>query len=162
MDYILVDKEGKKQFYEKFEEVRDLRASVANELSRSYDEYVGDGWHDNPAYEAAMRKNRMIDEEINKYLNHEKRLKVVEDKYDEKLVNINDVLNIEFIYSEDDKEIEKLKLTGKYIPDIDLNIKEISLNSPLGREIYKKEIGKEYKYIANDKEITIRIVSRDE
>ena len=158
MDYILVNEEGKKQFYDKFEEIKNQSTMNANALSKSYNDYVGDGWHDNPLYEEAMRKNRMIDEDIKKMLNEEKYLKVIEDKYEEKLVNINDSLKVEFIYLDGDSEFENIKLTGKYIPNTNLN--EITLNSPIGKAIYKKKIGETCIYNVGDKQVKIKIVER--
>lgn len=160
MEYILLDEEGKKQFYEKFEELKDSSNNNGNELSKSFNDYVGDGWHDNPLYEEAMRRNRMIDEDIKKMLNEEKYLKVINDVYDENLVNINDIVKVEFIYSEDDKEEEIIKLTGKYIPNIDQKVQEITLNSPIGKAIYRKKIGDNCFYMVDDRKIKIRIIER--
>lgn len=160
MEFILVDEQGKEQFYSILEKLKNDNIENANVLSKSYTDYVGDGWHDNPIYEEAMRKNRMIDESINKMLQQEKLLKIVNDKYKDECVNINDIVEVEFIYSDDDKEIEKLKLTGKFIPDTDLEIKEVTLNSPVGKAIYKKEIGECSSYTVLDKEVKIRIIGR--
>ncbi len=160
MEFILVDEQGKEQFYSILEKLKNDNLENANVLSKSYTDYVGDGWHDNPIYEEAMRKNRMIDESINKMLQQEKLLKIVSDKYNDKCVNINDIVEVEFIYSDDDKEIEKLKLTGKFIPDTDLEIKEVTLNSPVGKAIYKKKIGECSSYTVLDREVKIRIIGR--
>ena len=160
MEFILVDEQGKEQFYSILEKLKNDNLENANVLSKSYTDYVGDGWHDNPIYEEAMRKNRMIDENINKMLQQEKLLKIVSDKYNDKCVNINDIVEVEFIYSDDDKEIEKLKLTGKFIPDTDLEIKEVTLNSPVGKAIYKKKIGECSSYTVLDREVKIRIIGR--
>lgn len=160
MEEILVNEEGRKQFYDKLEKLRNLSLSYANTLSKSYSDYVGDGWHDNPVYEEAMRKNRMIDEEINKMQNQEKRLKCVIDKKDPSYVNIDDILSIEFINVVDDKGIENIKLTGKFIPDTDLEINEITLNSPIGRAIYKKKIGETCSYQVGDNNVKIRIIEK--
>ena len=160
MEFILVDEQGKEQFYSILEKLKNDNLENANVLSKSYTDYVGDGWHDNPIYEEAMRKNRMIDESINKMLQQEKLLKIVSDKYNDKCVNINDIVEVEFIYSDDDKEIEKLKLTGKFIPDTDLEIKEVTLNSPVGKAIYKKKIGECSAYTVLDREVKIRIIGR--
>ena len=160
MDEILVNVEGYKQFYNKLEELKDSSTANANVLSKAFNDYVGDGWHDNPAYEEAMRINRMIDNDILRMLEQTKKLKVIDDKYDPKLVNIDDVVNIEFIYSENDIEKEIIKLTGKYIPNMDLEIKEVTLNSPIGKAIYKKKIGNICSYQVGNNEIKIRIIER--
>ena len=160
MSEILVDKEGYKQFYEKLEKLKNSSISNANTLSKAYNDYVGDGWHDNPAYEEAMRVNRMIDNDIKKMLEQEKNIKVIIDEYDPKYININDIVKIEFIYSDDDIENEIIKLTGKYIPNTDLEVKEITLNSPIGKAIYKKKIEDICWYEVGNNKIKIRIVEK--
>lgn len=160
MDDILVNEEGYKQFYEKMDSLRESNLSNANMMSQSYKDFIGDGWHDNPIYEEAVRKNRMIDVEINKMLEQEKKLKLINDIQDSSCVNIDDIIRVEFIYLDGEKEIEDIKLTGKFIPNTDLEIKEISLNSPIGKAIYKKKIGKTYSYQVGNNSISIRIVER--
>ena len=160
MDEILVNDEGRKQFYDKLESLKNLSTSNANAMSKSYSDYVGDGWHDNPLYEEAMRKNRMIDEEIREMLKQEKKLKCIDDTKDSNYVNIDDIITIEFIYSDDDREIDKIKLTGKFIPDTDLEIKEITLNSPIGRAIYKKKIGEICSYQVGSNSVSIKIIEK--
>ena len=160
MDEILVNEEGYNQFYQKLEELNNSSTANANVLSKSYNDYVGDGWHDNPVYEEAMRKNRMIYNDILKMLEPKQRLKIINDKYDSKLININDIADIEFIYSVDDKERDLIKLTGKYIPNMDSDVKEVTLNSPIGKAIYKKKVGDVCSYTANDKIIKIKIVGK--
>ncbi|MBP3635178.1 MAG: GreA/GreB family elongation factor [Bacilli bacterium] len=160
MNEILVTEEGYKQFYEKFEDLKNSSLTNANTLSKAYNDYVGDGWHDNPAYEEAMRVNRMIDNNIKTMLEQSKKLKVINDTYDENLVNINDIVKIEFIYSEDDIENEIIKLTGKFIPNEELDICEITLNSPIGKAIYKKKIGDICSYDVANKKMKIRIIER--
>lgn len=160
MDDILVNEEGYKQFYEKMDSLRESNLSNANMMSQSYKDFIGDGWHDNPIYEEAVRKNRMIDVEINKMLEQEKKLKLINDIQDSSCVNIDDIIRVEFIYLDGEKEIEDIKLTGKFIPNTDLEIKEISLNSPIGKAIYKKKIGETCSYQVGNNSINIRIVER--
>ena len=160
MDYILLSEEGKKQFYDKLEQIKEKTTKNGNELSKSFNDYVGDGWHDNPLYEEAMRKNRMIDEELKKMLNEEKQIKLIDEDYGDKFVNINDTIKIEFIYSDDESEAEIIKLTGKYIPNTELEIVEITLNSPIGKAILGKKIGKECFYTVDNNKVKLRIIEK--
>jgi len=48
-------------------------------------------------------------------------------------------------------------LTGKYIPNID---DEITLNSPLGRAIFKKKIDSINEYKVNDKVIKVKLIEK--
>ena len=68
------------------------------------------------------------------------------------MINIGDVLKLEIKYDFDDSEITIIRLTGKYLPDTNANIQEISLNSPIGRAIYMKNIyDKNIYYMINNK-----------
>ena len=160
MQVILVDQEGYTQFFKKLAMLEQQRKITATELSKSCNEYVGDGWHDNPLYDDAMLKNRMVDYNIFKMLEQKKNLKIVDKKYDKKLVNIDDIIELEFIYSETDKESEIVKLTGKFIPDTNLEIQEVTLNSPIGKAIYNAKIGDYCSYNVGDKIINLHIVKR--
>ena len=80
--------------------------------------------------------------------------------YEDNKVNINDIIKIRIMYSVDDIEEELIKLTGKYIPNTEAKIQEISLNSPLGKAIYMKDIGSFTSYVVGDKEIKVEIISK--
>lgn len=160
MDKILVSEEGYQQFYDKLNELKKKSNLNGVSLSKSYNDYVGDGWHDNPVYEEAMRKNRMIDKDIETMIIQSKKLKLINDAKKIGYVNIGDVLKVEFIYSLDNREEEIIKITGKYIPNTDLDIEEITLNSPIGRAIYKEKIGNTCFYEVGEKKFSIRIVEK--
>lgn len=163
MEEILVSEEGYQQYLEELERVKNElqeNASVGGEVLK---EAVGDGWHDNFAYDEVMRTEREIVNKIQRMLEKQKYLKVIkEEKGKEDTVNLNDTLEILFIYDENDQEIEKVKLTGKYIPlnDEHLEIKEISLNSPLGKAIYKKKIGETISYLVGKLELKVKIIKK--
>ncbi len=163
MEEILVNEEGYQQYLEELERVKSElqeNASVGGEVLK---EAVGDGWHDNFAYDEVMRAERDIVNKIQRMLEKQKYLKVIkETERKENIVNLNDNLEILFIYDENDQEKEKIKLTGKYIPlnDEHLEIKEISLNSPLGKAIYKKKIGETVSYTVGKLEIKVKILGK--
>ena len=60
MKEILVNIEGYNQFFDEFEKLNNSLTSNAAHGSEVYADAVGDGWHDNFAYEDAMRKEKMI------------------------------------------------------------------------------------------------------
>ena len=72
-------------------------------------------------------------------------------------ININDYIYLTLIYSEDDKEEIIVKLIGSPNPNLNAKYHEITLNSPLGRELLNK--GKNYQgsYLANNQEINFII-----
>ena len=162
MKDILVDTEGFNQYYEELNRLKDLSLSIASIGSESYADAVGDGWHDNFAFEDTMRESRKIASRINKMLEDEKYLKIVDKKStSDDIIDVGDILKIKVIYDIDDIEEYTIKLTGKYMIDNNAKIKEISLNSPIGRSIYLKNINDDdIGYYVNDKKISIKIINK--
>lgn len=162
MKDILVDTEGFDQYYEELNRLKDLSLSIASIGSESYADAVGDGWHDNFAFEDTMRESRKIASRIDKMIEDEKNLKIVDKKRtSDDIIDIGDILMIRVIYDIDDIEEYTIKLTGKYMIDNDAKIKEVSLNSPIGRNIYLKSINdNDICYYVNDKKISIKIIRR--
>lgn len=162
MKDILVDTDGFNQYYEELNKLKDLSLSIASIGSESYADAVGDGWHDNFAFEDTMRESRKIASRINKMLEDEKNLKIVDKKRtSDDIIDIGDILMIKVIYDIDDIEEYTIKLTGKYMINNDAKIKEVSLNSPIGRSIYLKSINdNDICYYVNDKKISIKIIRR--
>ena len=77
------------------------------------------------------------------------------------IIDIGDILKIKVIYDIDDIEEYTIKLTGKYMIDNNAKIKEVSLNSPIGRSIYLKNINdNDTHYYVNDKKISIKIINK--
>ena len=170
MKDILVDTDGFNQYYEELNRLKDISLSIASIGSESYVDAVGDGWHDNFAFEDTMRESRKIASRINKMLEDEKYLEAIRPLYlkivDKKstsddIIDIGDILKIKVIYDIDDIEEYTIKLTGKYMIDNNAKIKEVSLNSPIGRSIYLKSINdNDICYYVNDKKIGIKIIKR--
>ena len=162
MKDILVDTEGFNQYYEELNRLKDLSLSIASIGSESYADAVGDGWHDNFAFEDTMRESRKIASRINKMLEDEKYLKIVDKKSNsDDIIDIGDILKIKVIYDIDDIEEYTIKLTGKYMIDNNAKIKEVSLNSPIGRSIYLKIINDNViHYYLNHKKISIKIIKK--
>lgn len=162
MKDILVDIDGFNQYYEELNKLKDLSLSIASIGSESYADAVGDGWHDNFAFEDTMRESRKIASRIDKMIEDEKYLKIVDKKRtSDNIIDIGDILTIRVIYDIDDIEEYTIKLTGKYMIDNNAKIKEVSLNSPIGRSIYLKSINdNDIGYYVNDKKISIKIIRR--
>lgn len=162
MKDILVNTDGFNQYYEELNKLKDLSLSIASIGSESYADAVGDGWHDNFAFEDTMRESRKIASRINKMLEDEKNLKIVDKKRaSDDIIDIGDILMIKVIYDIDDIEEYTIKLTGKYMIDNNAKIKEVSLNSPIGRSIYLKNINDDdIGYYVNDKKISIKIINK--
>lgn len=159
---ILVDRDGYEQFMDVFEKLKNSMNNIATFGSEEYRNAVGDGWHDNFAYEELMRDEKKVSAQIEKMLGEKKHLKVIDNtlKKDE-LINIGDILKIEVIYDESDVEVFEIKLTGKYLPDLESDIQEISLNSQMGKALFKKNIYKDISYKIHGNLAIIKVLEKN-
>lgn len=156
---ILLDQNGYEEFYKELDELKSKLLSNAKDGSESYQSAVGDGWHDNFAFEESMRNENKIAKQINDMLKDINNIKIIEEiKEDENIVKINDIVKLEFTYTNGNTDIESIKLTGKYKPNIEETIMEVTLNSPLGQAIYHKKLLDNTNYVVKDKIINIKIL----
>ena len=89
-------------------------------------------------------------------------IKIIKDvKSNADTINIGDTLKVEVIYAEDDIEVFEVKLTGKYLPDSESSIQEISLNSQMGRALYLKNVHNKILYKIHDEEVEIKVLEKN-
>ena len=158
---ILVDINGYNQFFKELYRLQEISRQNSALGSEVYQNAVGDGWHDNFAFEESMRESRMITKRIDDLLEKKEKLKIIND-LDKKieLVNLGDTVDVEIKYSDDDIEREIITLTGNYIPNTNNSLNEITLNSPIGKAIFKAKIGTSVSYYVEDNEIFITLISK--
>ena len=161
MKEILVDKMGYEQYLKELEKLKEKNNDNASLGSKAYADAVGDGWHDNFAFEETMRESRAIAAKIDNMLKEKNYIKIVENTTnDEDVIKIGDKLCIKVEYSFDDYEIYDIILTGNYKPNTENDITEITLNSPIGKAIFSKKITDKIIAIINGKEIKIEILKK--
>lgn len=78
--------------------------------------------------------------------------------YSDDYVCLDDKIEVSIKYSDEDSDIEIIKLTGKFRPDD--NLGEVSLNSPIGNAIYNQTIGDTVIYEVNNKKIEVKILRK--
>lgn len=105
MDKIVVDQKGYNQFYEELEKLKQLSLNVACASSESYNDAIGDGWHDNFDFEDSIRTSRYIASKIDKMKQGEQHLEIIDNiNLGEEYINIDDCFEIEIMYDEADLE----------------------------------------------------------
>jgi len=110
-------------------------------------------------FEESMRNEQKIAKQINDMLEESKKIRIIkETKTENNIVKLNDIVEVEFIYPNGDKEIDKLKITGNYKSNMDSEIIEVTINGPIGQAIYHKKIQEECSYYVNDDKIIIKIL----
>lgn len=164
MKEILVDENGYIQFLEELEKLKQQSLLISSVGSEAYQDAIGDGWHDNFAFEESMRQSRNIATRIDNMLKTKKHLKIIKTiPKENNLINIGDILKVKIYYSNEDVEETTIKLTGNFIPIIENenDIQEITLNSPLGKALYLKNIeDNDINYDVNDNRIKITIIEK--
>ena len=68
MQEILVDINGYNQFFQELDRLQEISRQNSALGSEVYQNAVGDGWHDNFAFEESMRESRMITKRIDDLL----------------------------------------------------------------------------------------------
>lgn len=154
MDSILVDHDGYNQFMKIFNSLENKIQDISNDGTEACDNDPGNGWHDNFSFEAIVENSRQLQYQLNQMKKDKTKLRIIDEKNVDKVIHINDVITIKFIYDDNDYDIDNIKLTGKYIP----NNNETTLNSPLGKTIYNRKINDKLEYKVNDKIIKIEIL----
>lgn len=123
--------------------------------------YQGDNWHDNPTLYQTEAEERTLMREIAEMKFKLQNAEIIENLEDETLIDIGDVVKVDMIFSENNREEEIFKLVTTN-PAFDMNseIKEISINSPAGYAIYRKKVGEVVTYKVMDREFTLEIKER--
>ena len=109
------------------------------------DDAYGDSWHDNFAYEQAIKKENALFYELHKKLEGLNNIEIVDTKNSNDIVDIGSIVEIEI-----DDELEVYKLSGNTISDFNSDIPSITLNSLLGKSIYHKKVGDSFSYEIDD------------
>lgn len=140
---------------EEFEKIKEkLKETSKNKITAAYDG-SGDGWHDNFTYEQLDLQEEGLIERLRGYQEFLERVVIIEkDELNENQVNIGDQVLIQIVYEDGDRE-ELMVL----LDDASLDEHAVSLASPLGKVLYKGEIGQEYYYEVRD--IKNKVIIKD-
>lgn len=142
-----------KEIAKKEKELADLRIYKGRDAI-----FQGDNWHDNPTlYQTELQERVLMREiaEMKHKLNYN--VEIVENIGDESLIDVGDIVKVDMIFSEDDREEEIFKLVATTPSFEREEIKEVSINSPLGSAIYHKKIGDVANYKVKDRIFTLEL-----
>lgn len=154
-DILKLDQNGYEEFLQDIErlekELKDLRYYKGTDAI-----YQGDLWHDNPALDYAEMQERMLMRNIRLMKEQLRYIEIVERGVNVNAVDLNSICLLEIIFSENKKEEMMVKLVGTS-PKIDTEVKEVSINSPLGGAIYGKKENEQGYYEVNGRNIRVFI-----
>ena len=155
MDKIYLDEEGYQNYLKEIEEIREkIRKNNVDISEFMSDDAYGDGWHDNFAYEQAIKKESSLLFELANKKKGLSKIEIITNKKCSNKVEIGSVVTIKI-----DDELEKYKLIGNTVSDLTQEIPNITLNSPLGKAIYNKKSGDFFSYSVDELVIDGKIIS---
>lgn len=142
---IYLDKEGYSQYLNEIEQIREkIRNNSSNITEYQSDDAYGDGWHDNFAYEQAIKIENMLFHELDIKLKGLENIIVIEKKdNNNNYVDLNCIIDVMF---DGEEQLESYIISGNSSSNINNDIPIITLNSPLGRATYKKKKGDFFSY----------------
>ena len=127
-------------------------------MTRAYKNSSGDGAHDNAEFEELLGLERRLAKQINNQKEKIKNIEIINiELLEDDVINIGDTVKINMIFSEDDTEDMQIMLVGT---DGKINENKVSINSPLGKAIYKQKIGSLNSYNVNNNKIFIEILEK--
>lgn len=159
---LFLDKISYEALLEEIELLKKELAKNGKEKADAYSGSAGDGWHDNFAFDEANRQERMILGQLKECYRKLEKVEIVEKTDNQILIDLNDIVAVNMIFSPEDNETIEFKLVGavkSHISDND-DIYEISINSPLGKSVYHKKVGDKVSYKVENEIFNIEIISK--
>ena len=159
MEVIITKEEIKKLIFER--DLLDAKIEAFSKMLRhGHSEWVSDS-NDNQEVrylQANIERYKADRNRINDILNN----KIIYDetaKKTEDVVGINDILQIELIDEDGEREISVIQLVGVKV-DLSGDIYKISVSSPIGKAIYGQKYGSTVTYNVNGLNYTLNIVQK--
>ena len=142
MDKIYLDHDGYLNYLKELDEIREKIRKNSSDISEYMsDDAYGDTWHDNFAYEQAIKKESGLLHELKEKKMGLARIEIIEKNDNSDRVEIGSVVTVKI-----DGELEIYKLSGNTISNLSSDIPEITVNSMLGKSIYHKRVGDSFSY----------------
>lgn len=153
---IKMDAEGYDQL---ISEIASLRKKLSDVSRERPDDYIIGDWEDNAISSGYMLKSQEITRiryELENRLAKLPYIQIVEKLNNEELVDINDVVRVSYAQADNDERDFILRLVGK-TPDMDSEIRQVSINSPMGQAIYGKPVGSSQTYMVGKNTFKVTI-----
>ena len=131
---IYLDQKGYEEF---LKEIESIKASIRqNNLGRreAFNSGAGDGW-DSPEFEEIERTSLRLAGELSRKLEDLDRIIIVEKSNDSDVIDIGDIFTADISTCPEDVREMTLKLVGSN-GQLGGEIKEVSINSPIGAATY--------------------------
>jgi transcription elongation GreA/GreB family factor len=154
-DILRLDQKGYEDFLAEIEELekelKDIRYYKGTDVI-----YQGDLWHDNPALDNAEMQERMLMRSIKIIKAQLRYIKIIEKGPDSGMADLGSICLLNIVFPDGREDEKKIKLVGTS-SDMNAEIQEVSLNSPMGSAIYGKRENESGSYEVNGKIIKVHL-----
>lgn len=150
---IYLDSEGYNEYLREIDSLVE-QINIVRGKSFSLKETHSDADSLNEALDELKRQETKLRDRLIQKRNDLKRIEIVETVSSD-IINVNDVVNV---LLDEDEMTFKLVASN---PDFNADIPMITIDSPLGKEVYLKEIGYVGNYTVGKNNIRVEIVSKE-
>ena len=159
---IYVDQAGYEQLLKNIEVLKEKIRQNNLEKGEAYSGAVGDGWHDNFAFDEANRQERMLLGQLQEYYDQLSKIVIIEQSQDDiSKIDIGDIVSVNIILSSREAEPMQFKLVATLGATLDQEIPEVTINSPMGKAVYGKTVGAETSYKVGERNFKVQIIGKD-
>lgn len=152
---IYLDQKGYQDYLVDIEKLKEELNQNNRQKSSAYDSGVGDGWHDNFDFEHALREEFKIMGLLKKKMDDLEKIVIIEKDVETNRIGLDDYVKVKLFMNDEEDEF-----SFKLIASLSSKEDEISINSPMGRAIYKKRIGDKISYQVGDALFVVEILSK--
>ena len=146
-----LDKEGYNDLLVSIERLKLKLNQVNSGRKAAFDTGARSGW-DSPEFSEIERMEAIIVGQLESAYEKLDRVVIVEKNENSNFVDIGDIVKLQIMLTIDKYDEKLFKLVGG-IPNFEsgAEVREISVNSPIGKAIYRKRIGEKCIYSVNNK-----------
>lgn len=159
---IYLDQKGYQQYLQEIEDLKERLNENNRQKSSAYTNAVGDGWHDNFEFEEAKREEFKIMGLLRDKVEGLSRIVIIDknekSQNENDLVDIDDYVSVLLLMPDDETEHMVFRLVASL--STNRGIKEVSLNSPMGKAVYGKKVGETGKYQVNGNAFLVQILAK--
>ena len=150
---IYMDQSGYDSYLKKIEAVKNAIKENNSGRREEFDAGAGDGW-DSPEFEEIERVNNRLNGELQKMYQNLQKIVIIEKHNDEDVIDIDDVIVADMTMPSGSFKEITFKLVGA-VGNLDSEIQEVSINSPMGSSVYRKKIGDICGYSVGDRKFSL-------
>lgn len=148
-DKIYLDEDGLLDFYNRLDKIKKELEEIGLEKAEAYQAVVGDGWHDNAAFEEAVRKEQSKQAEKRELVSQKVRILPISLHAIVGKVDLYDKVSI-VINGKDTGPSLILVTRSVQMSEMGLYT---TVNGPLGRALYNKGVDEKFTWLQGDREM---------